>query len=67
MNKWEVDECSIEEGVFILLLLVQCLAVVDTVLDAEDGVQPHTDDGHEGVFVLVAEELRTRHLHVLLI
>ncbi len=41
--------------------------VVDAVFDAEHARRPRADDGHEGFFVEVAEEVGSDHFHVLLV
>lgn len=62
-------QCSLEKAFLLLfpsLLLLQCIAVVDAVLDAKYCMQPGADDGHQGFLILIAEELRNYHPHILL-
>lgn len=41
--------------------------MVDAVFDAEHARRPRADDGHEGFFVEVAEEIGSDDFHVLLV
>ena len=58
---------SREEVLLSFLVVFEGVVVVDAVFDAEHARRPRADDGHEGFFVEVAEEVGSDNFHVLLV